>query len=349
MFNRAFILLFQTWLLGWHTYCLNPPLQENPEGSWYCPQCASPPGSGPAPFAPELQEPQPRPELQIDPALQMEEDSPMEIDPALRGDSVVSTVPSEPQPRNRSKASPRKSSRVMDRNGKGRALILTDEEEEEEVEVEALDEEEEMDPVPSNSRGRPPNNRRKSNARAQRRTESVPDDVEGPPPPLRPQKRMKMTIQSPSPPRQSGPGRPPKIKLRLNVKGKGREEEEGDEPGKGMFDDVLSESQRDTSKTNILNSDRDRFEKARSLAEVCRCPFPNHISDLLMIIVQDHPSAPEGDHRFVFYPRPFKWSISTPICHSPASATANTGSIIDYDQLYVSVSINTRPSCCCKI
>ena len=26
---------------GWHTYCLNPPLKEIPEGSWVCPRCVS--------------------------------------------------------------------------------------------------------------------------------------------------------------------------------------------------------------------------------------------------------------------------------------------------------------------
>lgn len=82
----------------------------------------------------------------------------------------------------------------------------------------------------------------------------------------------------------------PKVRLRIpqkgkrkNLKGKrreitgddqddgGGEETDGDGDGrtKGMFDDVLGEAERDTSKTVILQSDKGRFERSRVGAEVC--------------------------------------------------------------------------------
>ncbi|KAL5526775.1 SAS3 [Sanghuangporus sanghuang] len=282
---------------GWHMYCLDPPLDENPEGSWFCPQCHHKVQSTPTAMDQEAQEPPIAPELQIDPALQMQAETSMEIDPALRGESVASTAPSEPQPtpRRRPKGRPksRKSERVRDRKGKGRALILSDEDEEEEVEIEALMEEdqkeaqeeeedgdeEEMYPVASTPKGRAPlNNRRKSSARMRRTSESVPDDIERPSPPPRPPKKMRLTVHSPSPPprqRHPGPGRPKMVvKLRLPGKGKGREDEDEEEPKKSIFDDFLDERECDTSKTSILSSDKERFEKARVVAESKLLPQP---------------------------------------------------------------------------
>jgi hypothetical protein len=50
-------------------------------------------------------------------------------------------------------------------------------------------------------------------------------------------------------------------------KGKAREEEDEDEK-KGMFDEYLSAEDRETSKTTVLVSDKERFEKSRAIAEV---------------------------------------------------------------------------------
>ena len=299
-------------------YCLDPPLDENPEGSWFCPRCPQQVEPQSAAMEQEHQEPPIAPELQIDPALQMEAaETAIEIDPVLRGESVASTVLSEPQPappRRRGRGRPpknRKNERVKDRKGKGRALILSDDDEEEEVEIEALveeeqkdedeqehqedEDEEEMYPAASTPKGRAPlNNRRKSSARIRRTTtESVPDDVERPSPPLRPPKRMKLTVHSPSPPprQRQGPGRPKMVvKLRLPGKGKGREDEEEEEPRKGMFDDFLDERERDTSKTIILHSDKERFEKARSIAEVCFSSDP-FIAILTVMLLVETPSS----------------------------------------------------------
>jgi len=72
-------------------------------------------------------------------------------------------------------------------------------------------------------------------------------------------------------------GRPPLPRVRLRLpsqqhspqKGKGKERaEEEDGVEKGMFDDILDEADRDTSKTQITKYDLGLFERSRQLAEV---------------------------------------------------------------------------------
>jgi hypothetical protein len=79
------------------------------------------------------------------------------------------------------------------------------------------------------------------------------------------------TIYTPSPITQrsqrvrgrpvSPPSSPPKIRLRLP--GRGRQEEE-----KGIFDDILTAEDRDTSKTTVTNGDKQKFDNSRRTAEV---------------------------------------------------------------------------------
>jgi len=60
----------------------------------------------------------------------------------------------------------------------------------------------------------------------------------------------------------------PKVRLRLPAqKGKRRDREE-EETHKGMFDDILTQDDRDISKTSIRESDKQLFERSRVLAEV---------------------------------------------------------------------------------
>jgi hypothetical protein len=75
--------------------------------------------------------------------------------------------------------------------------------------------------------------------------------------PLRQTKRMRLRISSPHP--------LPRIRLRL---GKGRDRDEDEEPKKGIFDDILSVDDRDTTKTLVEQSDKQRFERSRNAAEV---------------------------------------------------------------------------------
>lgn len=77
--------------------------------------------------------------------------------------------------------------------------------------------------------------------------------------PARPPKRSKM----PPPPTPSSPIR--RIKLTMGRATRQREEEEA---RKGMFDDILNDDDRDISKTSIVATDKNMFEKARQVAEV---------------------------------------------------------------------------------
>ncbi|KAI5119834.1 hypothetical protein M0805_008400 [Coniferiporia weirii] len=271
---------------GWHMYCLDPPLEDNPEGSWFCPLCAPHDlSAGPLPqqlgSQPPLGSEQFMPELvmQIDPALQMD----IEIDPALREASVASSSHVVEKRQTRQKPKPKPKTPARDNKGKGRAAPATDDSEEVEVEVGdgAGDVGEAYAQPSSPTKGRvPANGRRRENSRSRRRSGSVPDDVEAPSPPLRPQKRMKLTIPSP-PPRQKQAGfNQQKMVVRLRLppttkgKGKAREEDDNDESKKGLFDDLLNSDDRDTMKTTVLNSDKDRFEKARVVAESKVVPPP---------------------------------------------------------------------------
>lgn len=60
------------------------------------------------------------------------------------------------------------------------------------------------------------------------------------------------------------------VRLRLPVQGKGKEKEESsdEEPTMGLFDEILTPEDRDTSKTMITQGDKLRFERSRQATEV---------------------------------------------------------------------------------
>ncbi|KAG6332467.1 hypothetical protein ID866_6623 [Astraeus odoratus] len=80
----------------------------------------------------------------------------------------------------------------------------------------------------------------------------------------RPPKRMRLTVRSP----------PPALVVRLRIppKGKGKEREEDTE--KNIFDDLLTPTERDTSKTGIDSGDRTRFDRSRQTADEKLAPPP---------------------------------------------------------------------------
>jgi hypothetical protein len=60
------------------------------------------------------------------------------------------------------------------------------------------------------------------------------------------------------------------VRLRLPAQGKGKEKEESsdEEPSRGLFDEILTPEDRDTSRTAILHTDKLKFERSRQAAEV---------------------------------------------------------------------------------
>ena len=83
-----------------------------------------------------------------------------------------------------------------------------------------------------------------------------------------PIRRPQLKITPPRPP--ESPPRRMVVRLRLPALGKGKEREESsdEEPTKGLFDDILTPEDRDTSRTTITQADKLRFDRSRQTAEV---------------------------------------------------------------------------------
>jgi hypothetical protein len=100
-------------------------------------------------------------------------------------------------------------------------------------------------------------------------TDPEDDDDHGEPAssPIRPRRGRKPQNQLKEP----SPGQSlPRVRLRLpsQNKGKGKEREEEESNSHGMFDDILDETDRDISKTQITRVDKVLYEKSRQVAEV---------------------------------------------------------------------------------
>ncbi|KAF5392151.1 hypothetical protein D9757_001493 [Collybiopsis confluens] len=127
-------------------------------------------------------------------------------------------------------------------------------------------------------------------------------------PTARQPKRMRIRMQSPV----QLPPPIPKVRIRLTQKGKGKGKgkEREEEESKGLFDEVLGEPERDTSKTIILPSDKQRFDKSRAIAEGKLVPLhPPRLSEN----AEDEPVAGPS--------RPLR---SSNINHLPFSASSNS-------------------------
>ncbi|PPQ64138.1 hypothetical protein CVT24_008768 [Panaeolus cyanescens] len=161
------------------------------------------------------------------------------------------------------------------RRGRGRARIVqvpVHEPENAEAEEEAQQPEEEEDEVISRParRGRAP---KLSKTKAARVPTPSSDGDRAPSPVARPAKR-KRVIKEPSPPAPPLP----RVRLRLPAprgKGKEKETDEEVEPPHGLFDEILSIEDRDTTKTTISQHDKLLFEKSKSAAEARLAPPPD--------------------------------------------------------------------------
>lgn len=86
--------------------------------------------------------------------------------------------------------------------------------------------------------------------------------------PSSPIKRPQLKITPPRPP--ESPPRRMVVRLKLPAQGKGKEREDSsdEEPSKGLFDDILTPEDRDTSRTAIIHNDKLKFDRSRQAAEV---------------------------------------------------------------------------------
>ena len=209
--------------------CLQPPLEEAPTGKWHCPMC--PPLPLPAFFQPQLPtvlQAESHPDIHNS----ADQGSPSNFQP-FRASSVASTSYShEPQTR-----------AASSRKGKGKA-IFTDE-----SEIES----------PLTRRQRRTRNDSRGRVRGSETEEEEPEIDSTP----RAIKRMKLKLGTRPPP----PSRVV-VRLKLPAKNRGKEREEEESPRKDVFEELLSVEDRDTSKTLIDASDKARYEKSRTQAEV---------------------------------------------------------------------------------
>ena len=211
---------------------MQPPIHELPEGEWYCPLCQNT-------VQEEMMAPVPL-EMVVDDDPQQAEGSPMALAPRWKGGS------------------------------KKKGLVVEEEEEEEEEEVEVeVSIEDSAALTPGSNRGRPRGSEKKRAGRqrpgAEKEEEEEMDDIPIAPAPRSRKRKRGRKWES------SSPGAIPRVRLRLPTttttttrQGKDREEPE---ENVGMFDGILSEMDRDTSKTTVTKGDQAMFERSRVEAE----------------------------------------------------------------------------------
>lgn len=153
----------------------------------------------------------------------------------------------------------------------------------------------EATPVPPKGRGRP----KRNNPGSSKAPQYSDDDLSTV---ISPRQKRARARQSPV------PHSVPKVRLRLSSqKGKAKECEE-EELHKGLFDDILTEAERETLKTSITAADKQRFERSRIIAEVRCCNLIPDITHFLtrnnlrplqylkLLIRKTYPRHPDPHH-----------------------------------------------------
>lgn len=214
----------------------------------------------------------------------------------------------DPNPDYRESSAPSTSYSIPDHKGKGKENGIVTDDSDMDVDV---DGEEHLQPSKSRKKAG-----RKSKARP-RADQATP----GGPSPRSTGKRMRIKI--PTSPDQTPTQRRMVVRLRLPPRDKGKEKEDSDgEPPKGLFDDVLSVEERDTSKTTIEVGDKIRFERSRALAEAKLNPPNPPISEEPQTPIAGPSSRPL---RSTMNPRSMALSAPSPgPSASPAPSTPAT-------------------------
>ena len=220
--------------------CVDPPFQDPPEGKWHCPICPPIPPEGQQ-FCPNSHFPgrhfpdQPQ-DTQLTPAADRE--------PSVASSSRSIAEVGTPAPPFRSKRNKKSMGRSKKRAPKPTA-ISDGSDNDDPVDVETM-------MTLTRTRVRVPTTKSAS-AKGRVRATS-PDEVL--PTPSRKRKRQR----EPS---------PAKVRLRIPAqRGRKGKEREEDEAPRGMFDDILTPEERNTSNTTPLNTDKIMFERSRQIAEV---------------------------------------------------------------------------------
>jgi histone acetyltransferase MYST4 len=231
---------------------MQPPINELPEGEWYCPPCQdaavaqdyfSPPSDMPtdqAPIIPTSPRSNREPSVAstsrstIPPTPKSRLGRPRRKAMVIEEEEPESEVEEFPPP------TPRGRTRQINKPSRPSRRLVQEEQIEVEEEAEEEEEEEQMDdtPIP------PPRSSRK--------------------------RKREREIMDPS------PAPIPRVRLRLattrnSAKGKEREEQE---ETLGMFDGILRPEERDITKTIITNHDKQLFERSRLEAEKKLTPPP---------------------------------------------------------------------------
>jgi len=220
--------------------CVQPPIQDPPEGEWHCPECP-PVLPDNIPYLPTYQNAEDVPPPPLSPTVLQREPS-----VASTSRSVIPAQPTSTKPKRIRKSTAKVKARLN-------ALAA------EESEHDVPQPETPMAPRP---RGRPPKGTIRPKPRAPTASsEAEPDEH------IRTPRRKRPRESSPPPTTLSAR----MVRLRIPPqKGKGKEREEEELSPHGLFDDFLGVEDRDTSKTTPSNTDKLLFERSRILAEVRR-------------------------------------------------------------------------------
>jgi hypothetical protein len=239
--------------------CLNPPLETAPRGKWACPAC------------PDVEFPEPagsyasssrHPSVFSEPAHPA---ATLKRTKSGRSDNHRSVSPRKSPSKNKptnKKGKQREEvldstededSVALDLDDDSDSSIATDSEVEEEIDFGAVKTKPSGKPSSSRRRDRKRRDRRPRNNQAQRRVHIVPPKD----PPL-------------APPEDFGP--PParrgvKLRLKLPARHNGKDPEPPS-PKRDPFEGILSKEEADIAPTTIQPSDKNRFDKAKVLAEV---------------------------------------------------------------------------------
>ncbi|TFY53997.1 hypothetical protein EVJ58_g9122 [Rhodofomes roseus] len=277
---------------GWHMDCLQPPLEEAPPGTWYCPLCEDA-------LAQDAQS-----------ASQSDIHHPTKVPPVANPPfPYPSPVPEHPTKLPPEHIAAYRSSSIASSSrltGRGHDMVgVTDESE--------VDADGEATPAALRQKNK---KKQRPKGKTPMRDEPDADDAT---PSTRAHKRPRVRVASPAPPssptQRSGTGL--RIRLPFRDKGKAREDDPGDAP-KGMFDDILSPEDRDMAETSILPVDKQRFEKSRVAAEERLYPKPPPAQLEAPETPGAGPSSrPLRSSRQATLPAPLSERSESPACSTP--------------------------------